>query len=498
MPEINDSEPNHRQSVHNHEDSPAEIITGTDYNWHLAWAAGKVPQNDKARFLQEASARSMPDGKNNGIVRLAEVILFAILVIASAVFQFLILSVAETLNNRTPVLLNFNVLREFKELVDFDIVIAVNGIVITAITIWSFVSKRIKLQFDAMLPEIQDRKTRFIRECRDFVEKLDLQSKRAGNEQQSDHEESISKLHLKRRATDCEIKSLRRKLEVFDSRVSQLTTAESLIFFVTIASSASLLLVRMAVEPLTTSDGHNGSLHGAAAISISIPLILLHYLVFLVVWRDSMQHLELLKNERLTHDSRLPVMYLLRFVEFGSENSRLVTSKRSRSLAESIYVIVFGIVALACMTGFSFQPIPHSYASSFEQFIVTAAYVLIGLVVPNAILYSEAQSEASVVSAIKSESFNGLHWCIVGYCIILNVFVPLQSILAFPHPQDFFWYPWWNPFFSLCALWLSRCLVFCVLGSRIARSTSRFLSKLESQATDELASAIAARRRTQL
>lgn len=496
-----------REALNRNQTVQDNFLTGMDYNWYLAWAVGRIPLNLENTFRTKLK-EYQPEDNTTKDAQWRTISLF-IALISLLILAESWVSIAinlpklrsDDLEKHRTVSELVGAIVELVRVGDFGLVATINGVVVTAITIWKFVNEKFDEEFITLLTSVRCSKIKYLKACRRFViqtkQQIDVKATPtniAGEKIEKSLDRNSRRtivrtsLQIRRQATEDDIQCLTNKCLDYSNRTIDLKSTENTVFAFAVIGSASVLALQTLVEWVGNPSCCEDRTYGVSVLYIAIPLMLLHYLVFSLSYRDTVRRRDRFKDVNIEDKSALAAKYVLRLIEFSTKEHSKRTPGRLRRFSDSIYSMILSILALVFMIAAIWRPDYVVLDGSVYQIVVTIFYIVVGLVCPTSLLYSRSSSPLYIQSLVKNRSFlQASRILVLSFCLFLNLMVPLSfMIVSIEHWKEMFWYLWWNPLLSLCAFWFCYSLVFRVCDNGITCSLSRWLSDIEYVAVKDL------------
>ncbi|WP_141750249.1 hypothetical protein [Brevibacterium sp. HMSC063G07] len=452
----------------------------------MAWKYGQVPTNIQDESSPKSTdERTYSDSKRLSVfLSVAGFMLCSIVVAAIMLWTIGIIKALQKGSSRIPALVD---LLDSINNKDFGSVVTVSSSVVTAIAIWQFVIRILTKRVEEESSNLTKLKVGFLNRCRRFIEQYSLWS--SGNREQfrSDVRGGNGAIKGWQSAND-ELKNIKDNLNSFTSRATQLKGSEVVIFVFVIILSSAVLLLGIISEMFRKHTCGDGRPVDVMPFWLTLPLVLLHVLVFLVVQNDIWKYRSLLNHASLGDSSVQPLKYLIRRIEFGSKHFVAPSPGRLRKLKDSVAIKIVWFVTLVAIGIKLTDGVDSRYGTPSEQVTITLFYCVIGLVFPCIIFCSFVVDGSFVRSKISSKGLvNWFRVVVTAFCVGFNLMLPAGSFLIIQDCEDLIWYPWFNPLLSLLAFVILCDLVLCFCSKRTFASVSAALIELEGAASEQLA-----------
>lgn len=469
-------------------------ITSEEYSWHLAQSAGMVPSTARQQFERHRSDYFDPIQTGNGAsksdkrsaVRRNRAAVFVMLLVICVGVQVWLSIIAELMRagfNNGPDLENIITLGGADS---YQFIIAVNGIVVTAIALWLALAESKNTRWDSLIGAVDSAKREVLKHFSSFLKSTPkgLEVKRSVLKVEKSNSNNVVRItRIPQRINVNRISEDLKKVEVRSAEIDLITGST---LCIVIALSASLATVGTIAELFRHWNDPQCSKIGLIAFWIWVLLIVLHWFLFSVVDRDLMSTRSALKTARLGVLSKRSMNYMMQLLSFSPRERPSRKTAIYYKFIQSNLFYTFGSCLLAVMLFLCFVPFERSHIDFSFQILIAATYVVVGILVPNWLLYFKVKENAFIASAIDTGLDHWLRRFFTVTCYAINMLVPAFCMLLLFHLSDYWWYLWWNPAFSACAFWFSRRLLFHLLSSDISLSASSFLAEIEHYASEEL------------
>lgn len=468
------------------------LLTGNDYNWYLAQTAGMLPESAKKYFEPKAAGYSGETNQAAGRVnkftnvsKYSNQIAFLALVLLSIVVQVWLSMINELITSGPSDTSDWNSIFRLTGVESYGTIVTVNGIVVTAIALWLALTESRQSRMQTTIRDVKLSKQKLLTKLGKQLKVVEAEPHCYLGLVKFLKRPRGLRLKVRKIPDGEQLRNLNDDLNSVNSRASDLDLSMGILLGSVIALSASLAIVGTIAETFRYFREENDEL-GLVVIWVGCALCALHLFLFDVVGRDLIWARDALNDAKWGGNYRRSMKYMVQLLSFVSQDSKGRKYPIIYKWFESVYFNAMGSVVLILMIFLCFVPSPALQGYAYMQWILAAVYIVLGLVLPNALIFYDVKRGSVFTSAVDTDAVRLWRRFLMARCYLINIFWPVSCALLLPSPCDYWWYLWWNPVFSACAFWLSRRILFELTSRSLAVSAASFLTEIESHAARQL------------